>query len=70
MILGEKKLTSRETPPLGPEGKSDWVWGDVLPSGQAVVRFCAGEPPCWEREDSGRTHSVESVPVWAEIRSR
>lgn len=68
MILGPIELTGRCLPPKVDGKASSWVWGDILPTGQAVVRFLHDDG-VWEVRDTGARLGRQSVPNWAEIRS-
>lgn len=70
LLLGQKELTSRQTPPTA-DGVSQWIWGDILANGEAIVRYHEGgsELPWWEERGTGKQYRKDLVPVCAPIQS-
>lgn len=69
VVIGKLRLTSRETPEIGSEGTSEWVYVEKISSGPTVARVCASDPPYWEGR-AGERFDLEAAPTWAHIQSR
>jgi hypothetical protein len=57
------RFASREKPPTGENGVSDWVWVDAAPWGGCFARYHAprqepAEGDFWEERESGRPIAV------------